>query len=238
MRWLIWKEYRENRLILGFGVVLLLVPYAMAGVTILFLPEAWMDAIFGAAFYSVCLSQVVLALLGGNAIAGERTNRSAEFLGYLPISRWRNLVSRLVLAPVATAVIWCVNGLILWLIFGSFPKVAAVLCRGCSNPQGELAGTIAYTMVTGLTFFCVGWLFSSLLSHAVLSAVAGMMVPLTVFLGLLGVDWLLRPEVHPFLRHDDERGWFVAIGYFGLCLVLSLVSFVVGTILYLRRVEP
>ena len=96
MRWLLWKDYRHNQLILGTAVVLLVVPYllvlARAAVWILFngtprtAPDVW--DVWGQSFaiagiWSLVALQVTLALFGGHAIAGERTDRSAEFLGAL-----------------------------------------------------------------------------------------------------------------------------------------------------------
>ena len=103
MKWLLWREYRLNRLLLMTGATLLLLPYAIA------LFDLGWDAWWGssqspraenaarrfevAAFFSIVISQLTLALLGGNAIAGERADRSAEFLAYLPVSRWRRLAA-------------------------------------------------------------------------------------------------------------------------------------------------
>ena len=55
----------------------------------------------------------MLALLGGNSIAGERVDRSAEFLAYLPVSRGRILASKLLVALAAVPLIWLPNLVIL-----------------------------------------------------------------------------------------------------------------------------
>ena len=86
MKWLLWREYRLNRWILITGAVLLLLPYLIT-LIVLCWPNAIstganhiVDSLIVAAFYSLGISQLTVALLGGNAIAGERADRSAEFL--------------------------------------------------------------------------------------------------------------------------------------------------------------
>ena len=44
------------------------------------------------------ISQLSIALIGGNAISGERVDRSAEFLYSLPIARRKLLASKLLFA--------------------------------------------------------------------------------------------------------------------------------------------
>ena len=62
--------------------------------------------------YSLALSQLTVALLGGNAIAGEAADCSAEFIAYLPLSRPRLLAGKLSLAFSAAVSIWGPNLLI------------------------------------------------------------------------------------------------------------------------------
>ena len=112
MNWIIWREYRLNRLILITGVFLLLLPYLVALIALLWpkapaLTAPHVTKLFvGAAFYSLALSQVAVALLGGNAIAGERADRSAEFIAYLPLPRKRLLGAKLSLALCVVTFIW------------------------------------------------------------------------------------------------------------------------------------
>ena len=80
MNWLIWKEYRVNRAILSFGVLMVLLPYLSV------LCIAWYNewstvvklarGLNASSFYSLVFGQLVLTLLGGNAFAGEPQDRS------------------------------------------------------------------------------------------------------------------------------------------------------------------
>lgn len=224
MRWLIWKEYRLNRLILFVGLGLLLAPHVFATIAALFHPDEIRQFFHISTGYSVVTTQLLLALLGGNAIAGERADRSVEFLACLPFSRVQNTISKLVLAPAMFATVWIVNLLILCVVSPGPVTMA--------NSRAAL-GVIAIIGVTSLTFFCVSWLISSLLNSAAYSAAIGIISPMVVIMGIQGVVWLLGMDTR-----GPSGGLFFEYWYAGICLLLSIASFVAGTWCYLRRVEP
>jgi ABC-type transport system involved in multi-copper enzyme maturation permease subunit len=233
MNWLIWKEYRLNRLILIVGAVLLILPHAIAlvltwrgvGPGIVDRTLRMSNNFLVAGIYSLVISQLTLALLGGHAIAGERVDRSAEFLGYLPLSRAKNLAGKIILALVAFVVIWVPN----LLIFGLATSGSPEILRSREFSQGWIKlGVIA---VTGLVFFGVGWLLSSVLESPTISICGGLITPLLVITGIMTAAWL-------FMIPSATLGSLVTPLYAGICFVLAPVCFVVGTAYYLRRVEP
>ena len=237
MNWLIWKEYRLNRLILGVGLFLLLLPHAIALVVGLRHPEHWSEYFEGSMVFSFYITHVILALLGGNAIAGERVDRSAEFLATLPLSRRRNLASKLVLSPLAFAVIWGVNLLIFLFVSGSSPGLNEIVREFMARPsllfRWELLLFFGCVGGTGLTFFCVGWFASSFLNSSVYASALGLISPLVIIWSILGVFWWLHGGTL-----DDLGGSVVAFWYAGICITLSAAAFIAGTWYYLRRVEP
>jgi len=240
MRWLLWKDYRHNRLILGTALFLLIVPYALAltraAVWILVngtpvtAPDVW--DVWGQSFavagaWSLISLQVTLALFGGHAIAGERTDRSAEFLGSLPISRGRKLASKLWVALGLWLLVWAPNlaiQAVVWFGHGDvLPNVRL----------SQLADVPVCIAVTGLTFFCVAWMFSAMLENATFSVGAGLATPLLAGMGVLWSErWLRDRRVSDLV--DTQ---FMFVGYVGICLLLSIACFIVGTCYYLRRVE-
>ena len=232
MKWLVWKEYRLNRLILVVGAVLLVAPHVVALVLALRgvgpVMEGGMSRLqmnlLVSAVYSLALSQLTLALLGGNAIACERADRSAEFLAYLPLARSRILAGKLVLALATAALIWIPNLLILlWICAGLPGPRAEVYTKGCI-----LLGTVA---ITGLAFFCIAWLMSSFLESPTFSICAGLITPYLVMLGLALLGWWFGYTQEAF------GPWYWGT-YGGTCLVLAPACFAAGTWYYLRRVEP
>jgi ABC-type transport system involved in multi-copper enzyme maturation permease subunit len=227
MKWLLWKEYRVQRLVLIVGAVLLVLPYLFVLGLFRLSPEAgslaaWCMGLLVAAAYSVGISQLTMALLGGNAIAGERADRSAEFVAYLPLTRARILAAKLTVALLAVAAIWLPNLLIVGLT-----------SMGLGDLVGksffiQLVGRVAAgTAATGLILFCVGWCLSSMLQSPTFAVCGGLFAPVLIITTILLVGWPLEmPEeaVHPW--------------YLGSSFVLAPVCFVAGTWYYLRRVEP
>lgn len=250
MRWLLWKDYRHNRLIVIAALVLLLGPY-LIGLSVLcgakfiridthngqpvYWKLDWKDVLAGSCVYSLFISQFTLALVGGNAISGERVDRSSEFLLSLPIARKRILASKILLALVIAAVVWLFNAACL-------SPLAAAVPWPQKWPEhidwGEVAHGILICVtpaVTGLTFFCVGWFLSEFVTSPAFDVCGGFLAPLGV-ISIIGlIDWaLLMSGLSEYrLSHLAMLRWYCAS-----CLTLALVSFGVGTWHYLRRVEP
>ena len=221
MNWLIWKEYRQNRLIVITAMILSVVPYALAAFLIW---RAWPRAGGDQRFvivpvYSLALLQLTLALSGGTAIAGERADRSAEFLGYLPVSRGRILSGKLLATLILAAVIWVPNLCVLWLL-----DLLVSLYQ-----FHWLWPTLATIAITGLTFFCVAWLCSTMLESPTFAVCVGLFVPGFASMVAMGIARYL--ELSPF---DPQ----IPVMYNTICLAMTVPSFALGTVYYLRRVEP
>ncbi len=226
MRWLVWKEYRQNRLIVFAMLFLLVAPYAI-GFSAFFTWRVYSPSqellfrgcLSAAGAYSLALSQLIMALIGGNAIAGERAERSAEFQAYLPIPRGKILAAKLLLVLVMVAVIWVPNALVLG--GASDTIVSEVGDEGI----GKMLGCVA---IVGLTMFSAAWLLSSTLSSPTFPVLAGLFAPVLVVWGILAIAELRKLPETPLIAF-----WFPTI-----CLPLAPICFVIGTWLYLRRVEP
>jgi ABC-type transport system involved in multi-copper enzyme maturation permease subunit len=229
LKWLVWKEYRHNQLIVFLMLFLLILPYLACPVMIYiswrwkWLPEHgvphWIFWLVAASWASLCISQPALALIGGNAIAGERVDRSAEFQAFLPIRRSKIIAGKVLLALLMAAVIWLPNALILWGTSDALmPRDRAY------EALREIFGSVA---IVGLTFFCVAWFFSSTISSPTFAVCAGLLTPLMVVSCILFIAYLREIPEKPIIDF-----WFPT-----LCLVLAPICFAFGTWLYLRRVE-
>jgi len=229
MKWILWREYRLNRLILITGAVLLFLPYLF-----LFIALAWpqgtspsvLDGFAGAVVYSLVLSHLTIVLLGGNAFAGERADRSAEFMAYLPLPRKRLLCSKLIIAFSTVAIILGTNLFVLWLISCIEPGLWQIWNR----PTVEYIAVILWLSCTSLTFYGVSWLISSLQSSPTFAVGGGLIAPLLVIAGLGAAAWKIG------ILNTDDR--FIPAGYTIICLTLAIASFTIGTWHYLKRVEP
>jgi ABC-type transport system involved in multi-copper enzyme maturation permease subunit len=211
MTWLVWKEYRLNRVILIVGVVLLVLPH------VVFVTSAWYAAESSAGFasrlprylipsglWSVALAQLTLCLLGGHLIACERVDRSAEFLAYLPVSRARILAGKITLALLCAASLWI------------------------PNLEMPVWSALGYTALTGLVLFSIGWLLSSLLESPTFAICGALATTFAILMAIQTLAWLLEYEFEVV----------VGLWYRYTCLTLAPLCFVAGTWSYLRRVEP
>ena len=241
MKWLLWKDYRHNRLIVFTALAILLGPY-LIGLGVIsgghwiktgvhngqaaYWTPPWREILLGAGVYSLAISQLSVALIGGNAISGERVDRSAAFLYSLPITRMRLLASKFLLALTIAAVIWLVNVTVLWCL------------AGAPIPPGRSQDVFMGTMniaVTGFTLFCVAWFLSSFVASPAFDVCGALITPLLVASGISFVDWLRTTAGSSPLIIDN--GTFF-VWYWGICLIIAPVCFAIGTWHYLRRVEP
>ena len=224
MRWLLWKDYRHNRLIVFTALFLLLLPHlAVLGAICwgnTYAASRWRENIAIACLYSIGFSVIGFAVMGGNAIAGERVDRSAEFLFILPVQRRKLLASKLLLALAIAAITWLANLSLCWF-----------LTRAVPLPRDfDLSTALPAIATWELTAFCVAWFATSLIDSPAFAALAGLLTPLLVLWGLCFVAIFLRlPRIDTFIWWPS---WYVA------CLTLAPVCFALGTWHYLRRVEP
>lgn len=237
MKWLLWKDYRQNRLVVFVGLFLLVLPYAVVACAMgwdVFVRDRsvvtsrWYETFVIAGAYSLAISQLTVALIGGNAIAGERADRCSEFLYSLPFARRRLLASKLILALAVVVVIWFVNGVTICALI-QVPLVQLF-------DHDKLVPFAAGFAVTGLTFFCIAWLLSSFGASPVLSVCGGLLTPILVSSSISIVDWLYFDS--SLLRESRMSGFHFFLWYCSICVVFDVVCFSVGTWYYLRRVEP
>lgn len=219
MKWLLWKDYRNNRIVVIAVLCFLLVPHLLA---LWFAQPRFAESFAAASFYGFCISQLVVAVIAGNAIAGERVDRSAEFLASLPIARGRILISKLALALAVTAVIWLTDGLAVWYALNFLQQLS-------TSDYTSARGWIVNCAIVTMTFFCVGWCLSAFSSSTTIAVCGGLVAPLIAVSGPMFIAHLLGVPLQEF----DAEPWFR-----GICLTLAPISFVVGTWYYLRRVEP
>ena len=234
---LLWKEYRQNRAILVTMLTLLMAPYLFMLCLLAFYtvstqkgpePWEWKKILFDATFAGPWLVQVGLGLIGGNAIAGERADRSAEFQGALPIRRRRILAAKILLTLLVIAVIWLPNMSMTW--------AAGGIRNAAWKGDYDYSVLIANIAITGLVFFCAAWLASSLIVNPAIAACAGLATPPLVLGGsyiVMSVRSYLATGIFCVGSDSPITDWYQLI-----CLAICPVCFAVGVWLYLRRVEP
>jgi ABC-type transport system involved in multi-copper enzyme maturation permease subunit len=207
MNWLLWREYRLNRWILITGAAAIALSAAIGFLAVSFKIDEELNE-FGAALVLVW-SFLTVALLAGNAFAGERADRSTEFIDYLPLERSRRLASKLLLHVIVLGVLVGVNALMV----------------GQLLTIDEFAGGVAFALVV----YCVNWFVSSIQSSPALATMSGFAA-----LGLTGLGAAFLEERKMIANQPAWLIWFsAAIG-----CVLPIACFSFGTWNYLRRSEP
>ena len=223
MKSLIWKEFRLCWPILLAGAVLLIAPYIGPFIMVLRWREPWIDRtnIFAAsAIASLALSLLTPALMGGNAIACERADRSAEFLAYQPIFRGRILASKFVWPIMAAVVVWSIN-------------VLTIFCCGRLSGQGDsdTSSMLGMFFVIGLLSFSVAWLVSALQSSPTFAVASGIMAPVVIAMCFGVAMWLTDGRAF-------ADGTVALTAYAAIGVVVAAGSLIYGCWYYVHRVEP
>ncbi len=228
MRALIWKEFRLCWPILLVGCVLLAAPYS-----ILLIDNEYrshesyiVEVILAAALASTAVAMLTLTLLGGHAIAGERVDHSVEFLAYLPVSRWGNMISKLVWPAVMPLLVIGVNATVVYL---TVSNSAVPELRVDSTNWLVIVEPIAVVWALG---FSVAWLASSVLRSPTFAVACGLMSPILVGYVVYKFLWTFFVSG---LRSGDVS---VNVTFVWVGLTVASVCFVAGCFHYLRRVEP
>jgi ABC-type transport system involved in multi-copper enzyme maturation permease subunit len=180
VNWLLWREFRLNRWILVTSATVILLCYAIALFVDGFIatednpdPDEHAFAGFGVAF-----SALTVALLAGNAFAGELADRSVEFLDYLPLERTHLLASKLLLC-FSTITVLCMSDLL-------------VLAQTATNRQVGFRELVSISSIAVLVFG-VSWLVSSFQSSPALATVSGLMAAIA-FVGGVAAESLTSVE--------------------------------------------
>jgi len=230
MNYLLWKDFRLNRSVLFIAAAFCVVPYVIAIVfavnesyaSSMPIHRSWPNLLLTANHFCLMHWPVAAALLGGNAFACERADRSAEFLAYLPPTKTRIATSKFTVVLITAAVFWGVNLLLFWL--GSSyigDDTFQYLDLSDAMPKSSFAAI-------GLLTFGCGWLASSMLNNTGPAVVMGLGAPVVLFAVFQFTSWLIGWPA------DDQFGkWFTTTG-----LSLGMIACGCGWHLYLRRVEP
>ncbi len=215
MNWLLWKEYRLQRLVLVVGLLLLVLPYSYPLLATVF-EEPTLGAWQAVPVFSLICSILTLSLLGGNAIASERFDRSAEFQAYQPVSRRTIVLSKLAFPLTTMIVVWGAN-------LGAF----LLANRWTTTLHLEPFLGLGLFALAGLCAFGVAWLVSSLQNSPTFAAAAGILAPSALASCISFLSWLTPiEEIH------------AVIGFALSATLLGLLGLIGGVSYYLRRVEP
>lgn len=229
MKALLWKDFWNNGRMLLAVAIFLAVPYAIVvaiGVAQRTLPVnpesggvlmSWGELIVTGCAWSLVLCVLSSGFIAGNAVAGERADRSAEFTAYLPIARDRAIASKALVAGGAWLGFVLINVLIglvaLWIGDETFTTLAE------APPTSKLVASV-------VLIFGVSWLLSVLARSPSIAAATGIgsAIMLLVTLELI--------ENIGHFNADHVWAWYSPLG-----VVFGVGCFAAGVLIYVRRAE-
>lgn len=231
IRALVWKDLRVNSLPLKAGTAMWLAPYGLAAMIVGTTTSLWDEATPNAAwavllatgsYFSVMCSQAALAMLSGHSISAERTDRSAEFLAYLPPSKRQILASKIIVLAGAAAVVW---------VGSCGVRLFAEWLAGDGNSTELLLANqppLARLAAIGMAGIGGGWCASAMLESSGPSVTLAFATPLVV---------LALVSLATYLTGWPDQFTFARV-YFTSCTVTGIVLFAAGCVYFLRRIEP
>lgn len=190
---------------------------------------------------------IAVAVLGGDAIAGETQSGTLRYLLTRPVGRTQLLLAKLVtvvaFVVIAVLVVAAVSYVEGRLLLGQAPATGTVSLSGSTLTQEQLTGRTAlalgYVVVSMLGVAAVALFFSTLTTSAIGAALGtiGLLVTSTVLLGLDAAGtlhpylptryWLAFVDLFrdPILWRDVTRGLLVQLGYLVVFTLAAWASF-------------
>jgi ABC-type Na+ efflux pump permease subunit len=240
MATLIQKDWRLARVIVIAGGLLSTMPYAFQVVNTRYLhPEGIMpgvreyaDGLQTASIACLGIVTLLAAAFGGSALAGERRERTDEFMAMLPVSRGRIIASKLIVALVCIVVL---------IVFHSAVIGATNVCvklAQLNRLRGpEVTQSAGITAAFALLMFGVGWAMSVFLRSPAIAACVAIAVSVGVLFG--GMFWgtyiAERWDRAPRTNSTED------LVLFYVCVAAALIgvtAIATSSVRYLRRVEP
>ena len=229
---LLKKDFGICKMAILLAASILVLPYIVNAIYNLWLVglepdeirEVWGRSMLHGSQISMVLTMLSFPFLAGYIIAGERSLRTAEFLGYLPASRASILFSKFLVCASWALAVTAMYLLVLLVV------VQWLLPQGLQGPRLENFGDeILMFSSTAAAMFGVSWMLSCMIRSPVLAVCGGIVAP-----------WLLMVILY---STSVYFGWSVGdvVSEYSVPLlnsVASIVSFVIGCVCFLRRTEP
>ena len=238
---LVWREWRRSRTILlvalGVIVALLLMVFSQPQD----MPPEWaagsgyqtvvnvVIAVVGiAAWIMSFLGAFLLPLIAADSLAGERADRSAEFIAPIPVTRSARLVAKVALLAAVAIVCWAP-------ILGVLSLVRTD--DRIDGDYGRSLGLLGMVATFTLLATALAWLLAAWIESHVIAAAGAIAIPFAIPMVLFGVPTIAR--LQPFRDQSTFFGlWFTAGGIpQPLTLLVAAALFAAGSARYLRRLE-
>ena len=179
-------------------------------------PRQFMAALEVASGFATMVVGLIAAAFGGIALAGERADRTAEFMEMLPVRRFQIVLSK------------CLVSLSMLFICLVFHMTVAMCLIDRQMRSTDLVYTLA--VIDGLSLSCYGvaWLLGSFLKSGPVSACVAIGVTVSsALLSTTTVKWFSSD-----LSHREPLAIAIVTAWMGLA------SLIVGSLHYARKIAP
>jgi ABC-type transport system involved in multi-copper enzyme maturation permease subunit len=239
---LVRKEWRLNRAVVIGCLVTMVMPYVFSVGNVWLNPERYtnvearhyIQAVQFAAYACLVITVILAAAFGGLTFAGERRERTAEFLGMLPVSRGAIIASKLIVPMVCLAVLIGVHLLVL-LACADWADRMTVRLNGVY--EDFFAGAV-FAVGYSVALFGIAWALSVFLRSPAIAAAIALGIGVGMFFGML--EWGERAQRFVRERYYPQGGSEgVAIAVISATVLAIGVAAIFGSSLYYRRrIEP
>ena len=222
---LIRKDVGQCRNVLFGCLIALFAPYVAAvsntlstsGLTPGQTFEHFCLGLLQAAVWGFLLSIVSVAFLAGFIVAGERRDRSAEFLAFLPPTKWMVISSKAIV---------CFGWVVIVAIVLLFTVLFVTTVSDGEHWHRESRGdSLLPFLSAGLPVFGIAWLLSCCIESPVFAILAGLAAPMVIVSGIYLIEHWTGLE----FGMSDYNWTYIAIGF---------TSFLGGVWHFISRVEP
>ena len=159
---LIRKDLRQMRLPFLMSAALFVAPAVIVTIGWMFYPDnngpsgMWYEVVASLALVGAYLCTIGAALPSAVAFAGERRDRTAEFVATLPVSRLRIVMSKVIVSLAAAAWPWML--------------ALALAALVVDWKEQGVAEPVPWALCASVALFGLAWLCSSLMESEVFSA--------------------------------------------------------------------
>jgi hypothetical protein len=167
--------------------------------------------------FAILLTILLASAFGAISIAGERKERTADFLALLPVTRKQIVTSKFIVTAVVMVGFLAFYGSILLLLWGVR-----------LDEMSQIPASAALVAALATSFFGVAWLLSTFTTSPAISAWVSIAVTLFVYV-YMGAEWRWTDRAALSEFNHVVTATLLAIG---------LSSVIGGTIYYLRRIAP
>jgi ABC-type transport system involved in multi-copper enzyme maturation permease subunit len=235
LRTLIAKDWRLFRVPMIALIVCGLGAYLIA--TCVIVEDRWdgsnaeqhpaFEIFFAAAVYAIGLTGFLACAFGGVAIAAERSDRSCDFIGLLPVTRAQIILSKLLSSAMMLGIFAVIHFVLAIVCLTQQWKLRANPIVPADVPWGMAAESALLWLGCALCLFGVGWLFSTFLNSGPISA--------CISIAVLVTAWCVAGY---YVDISHLREWQAEAIIIAVVSSIGLPSLVGGSIYYLRRIAP